>query len=101
MKECPECLERDAELVTLRQDLAEARSENESLDSLRNFLGDMTIAFPVGKVIREVEDLRQEAHKLREALEMIEKITEREDWTGPLDAIQTIASITLSQEAKP
>lgn len=50
--------ERDASRAEVERLRAELELANGSLDALRNFLGDMAIKLPVGRVIQEVKDLR-------------------------------------------
>ena len=64
--------------------LLEYRGEIESLDSLRNFLGDMTIKSPVGRTIGLVECLRVQLAaveaRVEEAVEIIQEMIKRWDY---------------------
>ena len=53
------CYQVASELLDEVERLQGLVGEAESLDSLRNFLGDMSIKMPVGRVIGEVEQLRE------------------------------------------
>ena len=60
------------EIIESAREIESLRAE---LDSLRNFLGDMSLAMPVGRVIGLVESLRAERDRYR-------VVVEEANWKG-------------------
>ena len=98
----------DVCIAHLKTELAVTESErdtaNASLDSLRNFLGDMKCKQPVGRIIWKYEDLVKQAKILFDGLEKIQKTadetTRRDDPGGLATVFGHMAELILEAARK-